>query len=372
MLAALYTDSSAYSVAGTIARGLGRLRLETPRLKALASRMPRGVPRGKVFSSDLPIRSALSRGILPSGLGSTYQRWGLQGADAVYSMNGEDTSFLEWAKAQGAKIMVDVFVHPGTSRIVAEESLRFMEDGPADQSAVESVDAHNRRAFKVADILLCPSNWVAEGVRGFLPDCAGKIRVVPYGSSIAPVDRVNAPTPGRVFFAGREALRKGVHYLAEAALLARKSNPQVEVCVAGLDRCDIDWVEHKDELTCLGTIPMHQMHLEFSRADVFVLPSLSEGQAGVVLEAMACGCPVIATRESGVDFEPGCGITVPARNAAALAEAILEVVGNRDKRIQLAEGALRQSREYAMDAWTRRLVEVVEAARPFNKEDGSQ
>jgi glycosyltransferase involved in cell wall biosynthesis len=155
-------------------------------------------------------------------------------------------------------------------------------------------------------------------------------------------------------------LRKGLHYLAEAASLARGEIANLDVHVAGVAANDVDWIEHKSELNCLGTIPMGQMHKEFSQADVLVLPSLSEGQAGVVLEAMACGCPVIATRESGIDFKPGCGITVPARNAGALAEAICDVVGDREKRQRLAEGALRQSADYTMDAWKQRLVNAVE------------
>ena len=165
---------------------------------------------------------------------------------------------------------------------------------------------------------------------------------------------------GRILFAGREALRKGLHYLAEAASLLRARGCVLDVRVAGVSARELDWMEHRDELNCLGTLPMDSMRDEFRQADVFVLPSLAEGQAGVILEAMACGCPVIATRESGVDFEPGCGITVPSRNAEALAQAIMTVIGDRDCRNQLARGALRQAESFSMEKWKERLVEVVQ------------
>lgn len=359
MLAALYTDSTAYSTAGRVARKLFSMGGKPSSLGALASRVPEGIPPKKVYSSDRPLVSSLLKGMPSPDLDTTYEQWGLRGAEVVYSMYGEDFGFLEWAKAQGAKIVVDVFVHPETNRIVAEETDRCLGTGMRDPSAAEREDLHSRRTFELADILLCPSSWVAGGVREFSPESAGKIRIVPYGSSLNVRDSINMePEAGRLLFAGREPLRKGLHHLAAAASLVRQSGTQLDVRAAGVAVEDIGWIGHKAEINCLGTLPMGQMHREFEQADVFVFPSLSEGQAGVVLEAMACGCPVIATRESGVDFLPESGVTVPVGNPEALAEAIRDVVGNRNKRMQLARGALHQAASFSMEAWKNRLIEV--------------
>ncbi len=353
MLAALYTDSCAYSRAGKIAGLVADLRCGPRALHSLARRVPYGVPAEKVFSSD---RLLVRRGVLAE-LSSIYKRWGLQGASIVYSMYGEEAPFLEWAKSQGAKIIVDVFIHPATNRIVFDEQYRL--GWQEEKKSFESEDSHSRKVFALADALLCPSEWVANGIRDFCPELAYKVKVVPYGSSLSIANKPNQAKVGRVLFAGREPLRKGLHHLAEAAEIVRENGVDIEVHVAGVARKDIDWIRHADQLNCLGKVPMERMRREYAEADLLVLPSLSEGQAGVLLEAMALGVPVVATRESGVDFADGCGITVPVGDPTALAKAIQSVVSDRKLRQQLAEGALRQAVEYSFARWQERLVRVV-------------
>ena len=366
MLAALYTDATALSRVGKLAGFLDRRGLASGKMRALSARIPAGIPPEKIHSFDRLLYASLPGLRAVSDLSSAYIRCGVQSADIIYSMYGEDFAFLEWAKKRGCRIAVDVFIHPGTFRIMEAEAGNYPGQCGLPKGMVEDQEAHSRRTFALADVLLCPSEWVASGVRELFPADAGKIRVVPYGSSVVHEEAGNArPHPGRVLFAGRDAFRKGLHYLAEAASLIRAKGQELDVRVAGIAANPLGWMPHANELNFLGKLPMDSMKDEFRQADVFVLPSLSEGQAGVLLEAMACGCPVIATRESGVDFEPGCGVTVPARDANALARAIIEVIGDRTKRTALAEGALRQSMEYSMDAWKNRMVAVMEELASF-------
>ena len=359
MLAGLYTDSTCLSPAGRLARVMNRLGLANARLKSLVARNPAGIPRGKVFSSDSLLLAPMMSWQEEPDLRRDYMRQGLRGANVVYSIYGEEFGFLEWAKAQGARIMVDVIIHPLTDRIVAAERVKCGLDAGEDREALDGMDRHSRRVFSLADSILCPSAWVAEGVRAVTPECDDKVRVVPYGSSLEINAAINAePEIGRILFVGRDVLRKGLHYLAEAAHRIRKSGLNIEIRAAGVHRSDIDWMPHRNEIHCLGTLPMSQMRKEYEQADLFVLPSLSEGQAGVLLEAMACGCPVIATRESGVDFEPGCGLSIPSCDAGSLADAIVEVLQKRSVRNDLARGALRQAEGYSMANWRQRLVET--------------
>ncbi len=370
MLAALYTDSNAYSFAGRLARGLSRLGVPSASLNALASRVPLGVPADRVFSCARPHRVRQGKGVLAFEMNRTMKRKGLRGSNVVYSMYGENVEFVRWAKAQGARILIDIFVHPATNRIVDEQALQVTGRHMFDAVFMENVDERSREIFSLADILLCPSEWVAGGVKEFAPACAEKVRVVPYGSSLAMRDVTpNSPVTGRVLFAGREPLRKGLHHLAEAAALARRQGVQIDVRVAGVEKEQIGWLAHGEELNVLGTLPLNRMQAEFELADVFVLPSLSEGQASVIAEAMACGCPVIATRESGVDFMSDCGVVVPAADPAALANALAAVVGNRSYRAKLAAGAQRQASEYSMAAWKKRLIYVVEEAVSLSEGD---
>jgi len=363
LLSALYTDSTSYSSAGRLARALHRFGITSSRFQALISRKPEGIPRKKIFCSDKLLHSSFAMGLLPHDLSPVFKRWGLRGANVVYSMCGEDFAFLEWAKGQGAKILIDVFIHPGTARIINEESMALTGKPSDDNLSVEDFEEHFLKSFELADLLLCPSSWVASGVRAYAPEHAEKIRIVPYGSSLTLRESITAePVSGRVLFAGREALRKGIHHLAAAVAEVKKRGLEIDARLAGMNIEDVAWVEHHEVLNCLGTLPMDRMHQEFETADVFVLPSLSEGQAGVLLEAMASGCPVIATEESGVDFKPDCGILIPRGNVKALADAIESVVRDRAFRNKLANGALKQAQEFSMASWKERLAGVVNEA----------
>lgn len=355
MLSALYTDSCAYSGLGRTARVLVGLGFKQRCLRALAARDPREIDRERIYSSDV-LRLPRFMGGRPS-LATVFQKRGLGSANIIYSMYGEEPDFIEWSKAQGAKIIVDVFVHPATNRIVADEEMRCL--GEHANPVIDQEDSHSRRVFALADRLLCPSGWVADGVREFAPDCASKIRIVPYGNSVNTSGIKNDPVVGSILFAGREPLRKGLHYLAEAGSLLRKDGVEVDLRVAGVSSEEVQWMEHASELNCLGSIPLDKMKEEYARTDVFVLPSLSEGQAGVLLEAMASGCAVVATRESGVDFEPGCGVDVPVRNARALADELKKIIEDRAYRDQLASGAVHQAAMFSLDSWKQRLIEVV-------------
>ncbi|MEW6001944.1 MAG: glycosyltransferase, partial [Nitrospirota bacterium] len=84
---------------------------------------------------------------------------------------------------------------------------------------------------------------------------------------------------------------------------------------------------------------------------VFVLPSLFEGLPYVLREALACGCPVIATDCQGGGpaeiLEQGkCGQLVPPRNEKALSEAILRLLRDSELRERLSQSGLERAKDF--------------------------
>jgi glycosyltransferase involved in cell wall biosynthesis len=107
-------------------------------------------------------------------------------------------------------------------------------------------------------------------------------------------------------------------------------------------------------------------------ADLFVLPSRSEGLSNALLEAMACGLPTVATTVGGAPeaVEHGVnGLLVPADDDAALADALLQLIRDSGGARQLGESARRTTcARYSMEAMVDRYVklyaELSESAGP--------
>ncbi len=371
MLNALYTDSSAESFIGKFVKLLGR---RAPELWKNFSRWDiQGVPRAKIYSTDRSFFIELAQKFFRSRktgiqlyhqrhmvLSSRMQKWGLRGANVVCSMYHEGLDFVRWAKDHGALSVVDVFISPITDQIMEEEITSFPDwEGTIDRGAIEFERKLWEETVFMADLLTCPSEWVAEGVCAVTPSAAAKIRVVPYGCSIDYQGRVNKPVKGRVLFAGRDPLRKGLHYLAHAATQLKSSIPELDVRVAGLSGY-LEEIPECKNLNFLGQLSGDQMKEEYLSADVLVLPALSEGFAGVVAEAIGAGCPVIVTREAGSPVvNEREGLVVPSRNVEALSIAIKRMVEDRAFRDQCVTCCLEQVSFYSEKAWQDRLVSAI-------------
>ncbi len=373
MLAAFYTDSSALSALGAYAACFGRFTSQA--LKRLANRKINGVPRQKIFTSDAYNAYEFGQrllGIRKEGytlyrqrdriLSRRMKRRGLHGANVLYTMYYDNLDFVRWAKSQGVRIAVDVYINPQTAAIMKKELTLFPDWGCGlDDSIIRQEYEMWREIADLADVLLCPSEWVATGVHNLTPEVSGKVRIVPYGCSIDFQGRRNTPVKGRLLFAGGDPLRKGLHYLAQAATQLKGGAPGLDVRVAGSIPEHITNHPICRDLNFLGKLTTAQMKEEYLSADGFVFPSLSEGFAGVVAEAIGAGCPVIVTPEAGSPIEHGReGLVVPSRNPTALAEAIQRLLTDRELRNACSEACLQSAGFYSESHWKDRLISAID------------
>jgi len=88
-------------------------------------------------------------------------------------------------------------------------------------------------------------------------------------------------------------------------------------------------------------------------ADLFCLPSYSEGCPNVVVEALATGCPVVATRVGGIPelIDPDSGVLVPPRDATALADGLAAALGRSWDRSAIARRHQRSWADAAAETW---------------------
>jgi teichuronic acid biosynthesis glycosyltransferase TuaC len=138
------------------------------------------------------------------------------------------------------------------------------------------------------------------------------------------------PSAEAVLYVGRIDVRKGLRELVEAAAALRKSREKLEAFLVG-DGPDRDRL--KAAIAANGAASFIHLRpscsfddvaLWIAAADVVTLPSYMEGCPNAVLEAIACGRPIVATDVGGIPeiVSPACGVLVPPRNPAALAVAL--------------------------------------------------
>jgi glycosyltransferase involved in cell wall biosynthesis len=169
----------------------------------------------------------------------------------------------------------------------------------------------------------------------------------------------------RVLYVGRLELLKGLAYLLEAFSRLRGLPCELWLCGRVLPEVGPLLRRHRREgLRVLGPVPPERMPAIYRQADVLVMPSLHEGLALVVLEAMATGLPVIATPESGAAdvLEDGVqGLLVPARDPEALAARLEHLYHHEGRR--RAMGAAGRARVLERLTWGHYHARLLQALR---------
>jgi len=111
------------------------------------------------------------------------------------------------------------------------------------------------------------------------------------------------------------------------------------------------------------------MRAHFAWADVFLLPSLCEGSATVVYEALAASLPVICTQNTGSVVRNGVeGEIVPIRDSEMIADALAGLARDPERRRDMAEQAARRAKSFDLAAYGRRLMDALDMgqARRFS------
>jgi len=245
---------------------------------------------------------------------------------------------LKWTREQGGVTFIDAQnSHPKIFwELLTEEQKRWRSPylpvaRHYNQRGLESVEQ--------SDYVFAPSTFVRDS---FLEQGMEPGRVLLYTLPLnlnwfkpADADRPES-RPLTILNTGALCLRKGTPYLLEAFRLIHKKEPRAILRLSQTIRDDakealrqyadlpIDWAPYFN----LAFEDQRQQYLErLQTSDIFVFPSIEDGFGFVVAEAMACGLPVITTKNTGASdlVLPGVnGEIVPIRNPEAIAEAVLK------------------------------------------------
>jgi glycosyltransferase involved in cell wall biosynthesis len=201
-----------------------------------------------------------------------------------------------------------------------------------------------RALLRPAAAVICVSETVAEPVR------AAGVKAVVIANGVRIPEEVEPPAePPEVLYVGRLSPEKNVDTLVEAV-------GDLNLVVAG------DGPLRGLVPNALGAVPHAEVERLLERASVVVAPCEREGFGLAAAEAMAFGRPVVAAAggallELVADGETG--LRVPARDAAALREAVERLLRDRELRERLGRAARAQARErFGWNAVIERTLEV--------------
>lgn len=242
------------------------------------------------------------------------------------------------AQGRGVKVVIE----RGSTHILTQQRIlseAFAEWGLSFRMTQGEIIERECREYDLADRIAVPTriaadSFIREGVS------ADKLIINPYGVSLEAFRPPSEPRPVRdrpvILCVGRVGVRKGLPallqafapYADRAALhLVGPKDPEADIL---LKRLPVKSVHLS------GALPREGVVRALQEADIFCLPSLEEGLPLSLLQAMATGLPVIASRETGietVDPSGAAGIAVPASQTERLSEAIGALLESHESRL---------------------------------------
>ena len=187
--------------------------------------------------------------------------------------------------------------------------------------------------MELADLVLVASRYVEATVREFYPH--KEVARTPYGIDVEywmPVPTQKEPGPLRFIYAGNVSVRKGVPLLIEAWSKAGLRDAELTL-VGSWGLADSKLRSLPASIRWFPPCSSEALRDLYRKSDAFVFPSYSDGFGLVLLEAMACGLPAIASEASiGPEIvTPACGFISPTGDLDRLVELLRWFDRHRDK-----------------------------------------
>ena len=163
---------------------------------------------------------------------------------------------------------------------------------------------------------------------------------------------------------------KGLEYLLQAATTVVREMPTVRFVIVGTDGNEPGYQSELETTAAKLGIREHVLFIGqrtdvadiLNEVDLSVLPTLSEGLSNVLLEAMAAGLPIVATRVGGnpeVVQHDKTGILIPPKDSVSLSRAICEILRNRDLASRFGQaGRERVVRDFSIQSAIQRTEEL--------------
>ncbi len=291
---------------------------------------------------------------------------------AVYSYEDCALQSFEAAKMKGLTTIYDLPIAywEYAYELYIEESIRLPDWAPTLGGGIlDSFEKLERKKQELllADIIIVPSNFVLNS----LPKWAENKDIVfaPFGGPVSiPLITPNFQSSNkikghklRVLFVGSLSQRKGLYDLMTAVKMVDAKS--IELILLGSLQAPFEFYKNQFSDFIYNTPRPNKEVLELMRScDVFCLPSIVEGRALVVHEAMSQGLPIIVTPNTGCEdlvIEGETGFLVPIKSPDAIAEKLNWFLENRLLIPEMRLKAQEHASTYSWDAYGQRIVDAI-------------
>lgn len=225
------------------------------------------------------------------------------------------------------------------------------------------------RCYNLADRIIAVSNYAGNDIISRGVD-SKKVRVVHNGVNIGDFigDYESIRPQGWshvLLYVGPLTERKGIKYLLQSLPSILEEIPDIGLwIVGGGDSNELIEIAKRlgvdDNVKFEGFVPDEDLSNYYQSADVFVFPSLKEGFGMVLLEAMACSLPVVASDTTAIPEVIGsAGQLVPPKDPNSLSKAIREILANPELQQQMeSESVNRIKNMFSWRDTTNELLEI--------------
>lgn len=196
------------------------------------------------------------------------------------------------------------------------------------------------------------------------------IYIVPYGVNNNLFKNNNSTNPNNkdkqpltLIYVGNVCYRKGIHHLL--SVVSEFNNQEISLYIIGSYSKNEDYFtlyEKYKNIKFVGFVTHDTLFKYYNQADIFILPSLSEGFAQVSLEAMSCGLPIICTTNSGCndiieDYKNG--FVIKPSDRKQLKEKIEWFINHKDKIKEMGINAMHTASKYTWKEYFENLNKTI-------------
>jgi len=211
-----------------------------------------------------------------------------------------------------------------------------------------------RRIWKSASALVANSQGLAELAEKFAPQLdIGVINNGVYTDTFYPATAKRPTRPVKILTVSRLISRKRIDLLIETVAKAKELDVDIQLDIAGQGNLmhRLEKLARKlavaERVNFMDRVPTEQMPQLYRDNDIFVMSSAHEGMSNAMLEAMACGLPIVTTRCEGVDeLIADNGIVVEHPSPDSMAEAIKALIDDPPRYEQMSAAAVKQAQQF--------------------------